>query len=149
VEAITNALFSDDEVAEPPAGLRIIGSTLWSRVPDHEIENYTRMFAGSERGVDDDNIRLGNRLMTIRDTSELNRQARSFLERELRGLSESERGKTIVCTHFWPTLQPLKGPDGRPPAYLHLIGSDLDALIAECGPRLCRRRAGKCQPGIR
>ena len=67
VAAIPNAMFLDDEVAELPAGLRIIGSTLWSHVPDHEIENYTRMFADNGRGVDDDNIRLGNRLMTIQD----------------------------------------------------------------------------------
>jgi hypothetical protein len=136
VEAIPNAMFLDDDVAELPTGLRIIGSTLWSHVPDHELENYTRMFADNGRGVDDDDIRLGNRLMTIQDTNELHRQARSFLEQELRALSPAERSQTIVCTHFWPTLQPLAGPDGQPPPYLHLAGSDLDALIAECGPRL-------------
>jgi hypothetical protein len=136
VEAIPNAMFLDDDVAELPTGLRIIGSTLWSHVPDQEVENYTRMFSDNGRGVDDDNIRLGDHLMTIQDTNELHRQARSFLERELRRLSASERSQTIVCTHFWPTLQPLAGPDGQPPPYLHLAGSDLDALIAECGPRL-------------
>ena len=74
--------------------------------------------------------------MTIQDTNELHRQARAFLEQELRALSVPERRKTIVCTHFWPTLRPLRGPDGQPPPYLHLAGSDLDGLIAECGPRL-------------
>jgi hypothetical protein len=94
------------------------------------------MFADHGRGVDDDNIRLGDDLMTIHDTNELHRQARSFLDRELPSLSAAERDKTIACTHFWPTLRPLNGPDGQPLSYLHLAGSDLDAPIAECGPRL-------------
>jgi Icc-related predicted phosphoesterase len=41
-----------------------------------------------------------------------------------------------VCTHFWPTLRPFTRPDGQYSAERHIIGSDLEALIAECGPRL-------------
>lgn len=136
VEAIPNTVFLDNDVVELPSGLRVIGSTLWSHVPDDEIETYTRMFADNGRGVGDDNIRVGDHVMTLQDHNELHRQARSFLERQLRSLSQAERQKTIVCTHFWPTLQPLNGPGGQPLPYLHLAGSDLDALIAECGPRL-------------
>jgi Icc-related predicted phosphoesterase len=43
---------------------------------------------------------------------------------------------TTVCTHYWPTLRPFTGPDGQPLADRYITGSDLDALIAECGPRL-------------
>jgi hypothetical protein len=84
-----------------------------------------------------DNIRLGDRFLTLRDTNELHRQARSFLEGQFRGLSSAERDKTIVCTHFWPTLRPWTGADGQPESeWYRLTGSDLDGLIAECGPRL-------------
>jgi Icc-related predicted phosphoesterase len=86
--------------------------------------------------VDGDDMRLGERLMTLHDTNEQHRQARSFHERELRALSAAERENTVVCTHYWPTLRPFTGPDGQPPADRYITGSDLDALIAECGPRL-------------
>jgi hypothetical protein len=136
VEAVPNAVFLDDDVIELPGGRRIIGSTLWSHVPDEEIDHYSRMLADEGwRGVDD--IRSGDRFLTLRDTNDLHRQALSFIEGQLRSASPAERGKTIVCTHFWPTLRPWTGPDGHheEPLY-HVVGSDLDSLIAECGPRL-------------
>jgi Icc-related predicted phosphoesterase len=130
VEAVPGAVFLDNDVAELPGGLRIIGSTLWSHVPADQIDAYNKMFADNGWvGVDGDNIRLGDRVMTLQDTNEQHRQARSFLEHQLRALSPAERDKTIVCTHYWPTLQPFAGPER------HITGSDLDALIAECGPR--------------
>ncbi len=135
VEAVPGARFADDEVTELPGGQRIIGSTLWSHVPDDQLDHYHRMMAeGGHQGVDD--IRLGDRPLTLHDTNELYRQARSFLEGQLRSLSPAQRDATIVCTHFWPTLQPWTGPDGEEghPWY-HMVGSDLEALIAECGPR--------------
>ncbi len=136
VEAVPGAVFLDNDVAELPTGLRVIGSTLWSHVPDDEIDHYSRMFADQGMlGVD--NIRLGNRFLTLRDTNELHRQARSFIEEQLRSLSQAERDQTIVCTHFWPTLRPWTGPAGhRESEWYHINGSDLDALITECGPRL-------------
>jgi hypothetical protein len=136
VEAVPNAVFLDNAVAELPTGLTVIGSTLWSHVPDDRIDSYSRMLAGQGReGVD--GIRLGDRFLTLRDTNELHRQARSFIEEELRSRSPTERGRTIVCTHFWPTLQPWTGPDGQLESqWDHMTGSDLDALIAECGPKL-------------
>ncbi len=135
VEAVPGARLLDDEVAELPGGQRIIGSTLWSHVPDEQLDRYSQMIAeGGHQGVDD--IRLGDRPLTLQDTNELYRQARSFIEDQLRSLSPAQREATIVCTHFWPTLQPWTGPDGeaRHPWY-HVVGSDLEALIAECGPR--------------
>jgi len=137
VEAVPDAVFLDNDVAALPGGVRVIGSTLWSHVPGDHIEAYNKMFADNGMtGVDGDNIRLGERLMTLHDTNEQHRQARSFLERELRGLSAAERENTVVCTHYWPTLRPFTSPDGQPPADRYITGSDLDALIAECGPRL-------------
>jgi hypothetical protein len=135
VEAVPNAVFLDDDVAELPCGLTVIGSTLWSHVPDDEIDSYSRMLAAEGlEGVD--GIRLGDRFLTLRDTNELHRLACSFIEGQLRSLSRAERDTTIVCTHFWPSLQPWTGPDAEREPWYHVIGSDLDALIAECGPRL-------------
>jgi Icc-related predicted phosphoesterase len=130
VAAVPGAVFLDNDVAELPGGVRVIGSTLWSHVPGDQIEAYNKVFAANGWvGVDGDNISLGDRLMTLQDTNEQHRQARSFLEEQLRGLSPAEREKTIVCTHYWPTVQPFDDPQR------HITGSDLDALIAECGPR--------------
>jgi hypothetical protein len=136
VDAVPNAVWLDDDMAELPCGLRVIGSTLWSHVPDGEMENYARMLArDGQQGVDD--IRLGDRFLTLQDTNELHRQARSFLAEQLRSLSQAERNTTVVCTHFWPTLRPWPDPaDRHAPEWYYMIGSDLDALIAECGPRL-------------
>lgn len=137
VESVPDAVFLDNDVAKLPSDLRIIGSTLWSHVPGDHIDAYNKMFADNGMvGVDGDNIRLGERLMTLHDTNEQHREARSFHERELRGLSAAERENTIVCTHYWPTLRPFTGPDGQPAADRYITGSDLDGLIAECGPRL-------------
>jgi Icc-related predicted phosphoesterase len=136
VEAVPNAVFLDDDVIVLPTGLRVIGSTLWSQVADDEIDSYSRMLA--DHGLSGvDNIRLGSRFLTLRDTNELHRQARSFIAGQLRSLSTAERGQTIVCTHFWPTLRPWVKPAGQPDSQWHqMTGSDMDALIAECGPRI-------------
>jgi Icc-related predicted phosphoesterase len=135
VAGIPNAIFLDDDVAELASGLRVIGSTLWSHVADDAIDSYSKMLSEyGMQGVDD--IRLGDRYLTLKDTNELHRQARSFIEEQLRSLSDSERAKTIVCTHFWPTLRPWTTPAGQPdPEWYQMTGSDLDALIAECGPK--------------
>jgi hypothetical protein len=135
VAAVPNAVFLDDDVLELSGGVRVIGSTLWSHVPDEEIPRYNEMLAAEGlRGVD--NIRLGDRFLTLPDTNELHRRSRSFIEHQLRGLSPAERGAAIVCTHFWPTLRPWTGPDGdQGEPWYYTTGSDLDALIAECGPR--------------
>jgi hypothetical protein len=135
VAGIPNAIFLDDDVAELRSGVRIIGSTLWSHVADDAMDTYNKMLADyGQLGVD--NIRLGDRYLTLRDTNELHRQARSFIEGQLRSLSDSERAETIVCTHFWPTLRPWTTPEGQPDSeWYQMTGSDLDALIAECGPK--------------
>jgi hypothetical protein len=134
VEAVPGAMLLDDEVAELPGGLTIIGSTLWSVVPDDLIDHYNSLLFDGQEGVD--NIRLGGGPLTLRDTNELHRQARSFIEGQLRSMSAAQRGKTVVCTHFWPTLRPWTGQDGQAELpWHHFIGSDLDALIADCGPR--------------
>lgn len=135
VTAVPGAVFLDDEVVKLPTGLRVIGSTLWSHVADDEIAGYSRMLA--DRGLSGvDNIRMGDRFLTLADTNELHRQARGFITEQLRGLSEEERATTIVCTHFWPTLRPWASADGQPDLeWRQMIGTDLDELIAECGPR--------------
>jgi len=136
VESVSGAVFLDDQVVVLPSGLRIIGSTLWSLVAEDEIDSYSAMLTGQGlQGVDD--IRLGERFLTLRDTNDLHRAARSFLAGQLRGLSEADRGQTIICTHFWPTLRPWTGRPGLPDEeWLQVFGSDLDSLIAECGPRV-------------
>lgn len=139
-DAIPNTTWLDDETIVLPGGLRIVGSTLWSAVAEGDIGHYTGMLAAEGlQGVDD--IRLGDRYLTLRDTNELHAAARAFIARELRALSGAERAKTVVCTHFWPTLRPWTDKAGRPldggeeAQWLPMIGSGLDDLIAECGPR--------------
>lgn len=136
VEAVPNAVFLDDDVLELPGGRRIIGSALWSHVPDERIDRYSRMLTDEGKtGVDD--IRLGDDDLTVRDCNELHREARDFIDGQLRALSQAERDKTIVCTHYWPTLRPWTGPGAPPePEWLNVYGTDLDALIADHGPRL-------------
>jgi Icc-related predicted phosphoesterase len=141
VDAIPNTTWLDDEAVLLPGGLRIVGSTLWSQVAEGDIGRYTEMLAGHGlKGVDD--IRLGGRYLTLRDTNELHAAAREFIARQLRALSAQERAKTIVCTHFWPTLRPWTDDAGRPldghqeeTRWLHMTGSGLDDLIAASGPR--------------
>ena len=103
-------------------------------------EGLGEMLAGyGLKGVDD--IRLGDRYPTLRDTNESHAVARDFVARELRALTGRERAKTIVCTHFWPTLRPWTDEAGHPLAghpesqWLRTMASDLDGLIAEAGPR--------------
>jgi hypothetical protein len=132
--AVPGATFLDDDVAELPGGVRVIGSTLWSHVPADQIDAYNEMFGITTAGVD--HIRLGDRPLTLEDCNDLHRQARSFIEGELRSLSPAERSKTVVCTHFWPTLRPFTDPNGPYAGEQHIVGSDLDGLIADCGPRL-------------
>jgi Icc-related predicted phosphoesterase len=141
VAAVPNTTWLDDETLLLPGGLRIVGSTLWSEVAEGDIGHYTKLLADhGHKGVDD--IRLGGRYLTLRDTNELHATAREFIARELGALSDEERAKTIVCTHFWPTLRPWTDDTGRPldssqeeTQWLHMIGSGLDDLIAESGPR--------------
>ncbi|HEX6523874.1 MAG TPA: hypothetical protein VF070_28315 [Streptosporangiaceae bacterium] len=135
VEGVPNTVFLDDDTVVLPSGLRVIGSTLWSVVADDEIDYYSKMLADHGlQGVD--NIRLDGRFLTLRDTNELYRQARSFIAGQLRSLSSAERDETIVCTHFWPTLHPwILSPGSEEAKWLHIIGSDLDELITECGPK--------------
>jgi Icc-related predicted phosphoesterase len=140
VDAIPNTTWLDDETLVLPGGLRIIGSTLWSEVAEDDIGRYSEMLAGyGLKGVDD--IRLGNRYLTLRDTNDLHAAARDFITRELRALSGAERARTITCTHFWPTLRPWTDDAGRPldghpeSQWLQMTGSGLDELIAESGPR--------------
>ncbi len=140
VDAVPNTTWLDDETLVLPGGLRIVGSTLWSAVAEGDISHYSEMLAAEGlKGVDD--IRLGDRYLTLRDTNELHAAARDFIARELRALSGPERAKTVVCTHFWPTLRPWTDDAGRPldghdeSQWLHMIGSGLDDLIAESGPR--------------
>jgi Icc-related predicted phosphoesterase len=141
VAAIPGADWLDDETLLLPGGLRIIGSTLWSEVADDEVGRYTAKLAEYDlKGVD--NIRLGDRYLTLRDTNELHRTARSFIAGKLLALSSAERAKTIVCTHFWPTLQPWMDSRGNPvpgrpeSEWLQMTGTSLDELIAESGPRI-------------
>src|SRR5215472_11348251 len=90
VDAVPGAVFLDDDVAELPGGLRVIGSTLWSHVPADEISAYNEMFGDiATAGVD--HIRLGDEPLSLADCNELHRQARWFIECELRSLSAAER----------------------------------------------------------
>jgi hypothetical protein len=136
VQSVPGAVFLDDEAVVLESGLRIIGSTLWCLIAEDEIDSYTAMLASyGLQGMD--NIRLGGRFLTLRDTNELHLAAHSFLTGQLRSLSEAERGQTIVGTHFWPTLRPWAVRSGAADEeWPQLIGADLDELIAECGPRV-------------
>jgi Icc-related predicted phosphoesterase len=140
VDAIPNTTWLDDETVVLPGGLRIIGSTLWSEVDEDEIGRYSEMLASyGLKGVDD--IRDGDRYLTLRDTNDLYATSRDFIARELRALSDAERAKTIVCTHFWPTQRPWTDDAGRPlpdnpeSQWLQGMAANLDELIAESGPR--------------
>jgi Icc-related predicted phosphoesterase len=138
VERVPDAVLLDDDVVTLGSGLRVVGSTLWSHVDEDQIDAYSRRLADHGlRGVD--NIRLDGRFLTLKDTNELHDRARSFIEGQLRPLSRTERQRTLVCTHFWPTLQPWLLPDGRPTEsianWYQMVGTDMDSLIAECGPR--------------
>lgn len=140
VDAIPNTTWLDDETVVLPGGLRVIGSTLWSEVAADELGRYSEMLASyGLKGVDD--IRAGDRYLTLSDTNDLYAAARDFIGRELRALSGAERAKTVVCTHFWPTRRPWTDEAGRPlpgnpeSRWLQGMASDLDALIAEAGPR--------------
>lgn len=137
VDAIPNAEFLDDETLLLPGGLRIIGSTLWSHVTEDLVDAYNQMW--TDHGMNGvDNIKKGDRYLTIEDCNELHNAAVKFLDTELRRLSEAERSKTIVCTHFWPTLRPWPStPDPEQPEtkFLHMTGTDLDEMITEIGPK--------------
>jgi hypothetical protein len=140
VDAVPNATWLDDETVVLPGGLRVIGSTLWSEVAEDELGRYGEMLASyGLKGVDD--IRDGDRYLTLRDTNELHAAARGFIARELAALSAAERAKTIVCTHFWPTQRPWTDEAGRPrpdnpeSRWLQGMAANLDGLIAESGPR--------------
>src|SRR6201995_4958563 len=134
VESVPGAVFLDDEAVVLPSGLRVIGSTLWSLVAEDELDRYTAMLTREGlQGVD--NILLGDHFLSLRDTNDLHRAARAFLAGQLRSLSGAERGRTVVCTHFWPTLRPWAGRAGAADEeYPQVVGADLDELIAECGP---------------
>jgi Icc-related predicted phosphoesterase len=145
VERVPNAVFLDDEVVTMGTDVRVIGSTLWSRVAEDQIEAYTKMLEGYGL-VGVDNIRLDGRFLTLNDTNEFHDRARSFIEGQLRGLSGPDRQRTIVCTHFWPTLRPWlsRSTDGSSESgasegagheWYQMIGTDMDSLIAEYGPR--------------
>lgn len=143
VARVPNATFLDDESTVLPSGLRVIGSTLWSMIDADKIDAYHKMMTDRHGMTGVDNIRLGDRYLTFADTNVLHLQARDFIENELQGLSEAERDKTIVCTHFWPTLRPWIGPDGKiVPSFsvetdsYQVVGSNLDTLIERCGPKL-------------
>ena len=42
----------------------------------------------------------------------------------------------MVCTHYWPTLRPwINSPESDEFVWLHMIGSDLEEMIAERGPK--------------
>jgi Icc-related predicted phosphoesterase len=123
----------------PPANLDVDVILLGGDI-HYAPEQLGEMLAGHGlKGVDD--IRTGDRYLTLRDTNELHAAARDFIARELRALSPEERAKTIVCTHFWPTLRPWTDEAGRPldghpeSQWLPMTGSDLDELIAGAGPR--------------
>ncbi len=143
VESVDNTVFLDDQMVTLSSGLRVIGSTLWSLVADDQIDRYTQTLTGHGlKGVD--NIRTGDRYLTLKDTNDLHVKARSYIESELRAMSGTERRNTIVCTHFWPTLRPWMsnadgGEDASPSTpesdWSQMIGSDLDSLIADWGPR--------------
>jgi Icc-related predicted phosphoesterase len=161
VERVPNAVFLDDAEVTLATGLRVIGSTLWSRVAEDQIDAYTKMLADHGLfGVD--NIRVDGRFLTLSDTNQFHQRARSFIEGQLRPLSQADRRRTVVCTHFWPTLRPWLGPvrtltsetspsktsrsetspSETSPAedsdhnWYQMVGTDMDSLIAECGPRL-------------
>jgi len=133
VADVPNAVILDNEVFELSPDHRVIGSTLWSPIPKSERPHYeARLVKHGLSGVDD--IRLGSRWLTWDDVDELYAEARSFIEKELRKLSPAERAKTIVCTHYWPTLRPwLEMSDVS--EYIYEIASDMDAMIAEVGPK--------------
>jgi hypothetical protein len=136
VEAHPNTAFLDDDAITLPSGLRIIGSTLWSRIADEDLATYQHYLTDAgETGVD--NVRLGERPLTFEDTNELHRRAVTFLRSQLEALSARERERTIVCSHHWPTLAPWIDAHGTVTMDRYQsAATDLDDLIIACGPKL-------------
>lgn len=98
VERVKNAVCLDDEVLVLPSGLRVIGSTLRSRVPDEKMAQYRSFLEGyGLKGVDD--IRVGDRYLTLEETNLFHDGAVSFIEGELRSLTRAERRETVVCSN--------------------------------------------------
>jgi hypothetical protein len=82
VAEIPNAIVLDDAAVDLPSGLRVIGSTLWSFV---DAEEATRITAAPAELVHEgvDMIRIGERLMTWDDATQVHLRARAFIEGEL------------------------------------------------------------------
>jgi Icc-related predicted phosphoesterase len=111
-------------------GLTFLGATLWSNFDDARpalLKKSTSMM--TDYAVIADRTDPRGRLRPERILRE-HQQSIAFLERELRA---RDRARTVVVTHHAPSLRSTqqKGED-----WDHLYGSDLDALIEDCGPAL-------------
>jgi Icc-related predicted phosphoesterase len=111
-------------------GLTFLGATLWSNFDDARpalLKKSTSMM--TDYAVIADRTDPRGRLRPERILRE-HQQSIAFLERELRA---RDRARTVVVTHHAPSLRSTqqKGED-----WDHLYGSNLDALIEDCGPAL-------------
>jgi Icc-related predicted phosphoesterase len=81
--------------------VRFLGTTLWSDFSFYESEEWTkRSIATAATSLNDYTaIRKGARSLTPADTITLHRDARAWLNEELR---KPFNGKTVVITHFAP-----------------------------------------------
>ena len=111
-------------------GITFVGATLWSNFDNADarlMQAAPSMMADYSVIADRDGPR--RRLRPDRILRE-HQQSIAFLERELRA---SDPSRTVVVTHHAPSLRSTrqKGED-----WDCLYGSDLDALIEDCGPTL-------------
>ena len=112
------------------AGVRIIGSTLWT---DYAIAgDVDAARAWAKRSMPDmQSIDLGSRRVLTRDLLDMHRSQRMTIEREL---AVPFAGPTIVVTHHAPHALSLRSPMLTPDDGSY--ASDLSALIEEYEPAI-------------
>eukprot|EP00727_Mastigamoeba_balamuthi_P004813 m51a1_g1433 hypothetical protein (613) ;mRNA; f:88850-91557 len=82
-----------------PEGVRVVGSTLWSEVPESQRAEVTLTLNDYRR------IRTtGGRLLTVDDTNSWHMQDRAFIQSELE-LAKDENQKVVVLSHHAPVAQ--------------------------------------------
>lgn len=101
---------------------------------EDELGRYTGVHEGHGlKGVDD--IRCAGEYITLADTNDYHAECVDFIEGALRDLSAQERERTIVCTHFFPTIEWLDQGQ-KLHQWRSIIGTELDPMLREVGPKL-------------
>jgi len=111
-------------------GITFVGATLWSNFDNADaglMQAAPSMMVDYSVIVDRDDSRM--RLRPGRILADHTRSI-AFVERELRA---RDPARTVVVTHHAPSLRSTRQKGGD---WDCLYGSDLDALIQDCGPAL-------------